>query len=170
MREAAIISNGATSLTAPLSLSHAAFLFAAALLESAGFGNVVAGWPEMVNIFVRSSNATLEGQKSTEYKRPGQSFSGLALLGEANRVYGLNLSAVLAFQPEQPIETALTVAVQLCGGLEAYDTVLNRCACSPGAERLFSGDCACVPADIAVASSPCLEPCPPPFSMLTCSW
>lgn len=118
----------------------------------------------MVRISVASTNATLEGQKFTPYQGPGQGFSGLALLGEANQVYGINLSMALAFQPEQPVTAAATVAVQLCGGLEAFDVVLNRCACSPGAERLFSGDCACVPAPRrAPASAPALllPPAPP---------
>lgn len=97
----------------------------------------------MVSVAISGTNITLEGQKTVSYKRPGQGFSGLALLGEANTAYPFNVTSQLAFQPNQPVRVALSVSVRLCGGLEAFDSVLNRCACSPGSERLFSGDCAC---------------------------
>lgn len=104
----------------------------------------MSGWPDAVRLEVVAANATLEGERATSYRGPGQGFSGLTLVGTVGAVYDLTVRASLTTQPELPVLVADTsVAVALCDTMESYDAVLSRCTCITGSERSPKGKCRC---------------------------
>lgn len=111
---------------------------------SPGYDQVVSGWPQLVTIHVATSNGSLEGETSTPYKGPGQGFSGLSLLGEANATVQVVFLALLpTVQSGRAVATVVPVEVQLCSMTEIFDPALSRCVCPPGSQRTAEGTCKC---------------------------